>query len=53
MVSHRFPVATFPTQLTIEDIDDLIATLTAIKWDAIENRGFLLREDGYWTNGEE
>jgi len=26
---------------------------TAIKWDAIENRGFLLREDGYWTNGEE
>jgi len=40
-------------ELTIEDIDAMIATLNAIKWDAIENRGFLLREDGYWTNGEE
>ena len=40
-------------ELTIEDIDDLIATLTAIKWDAIENRGFLLRASGYWTNGIE
>jgi len=40
-------------ELTIEDIDAMIATLNAIKWDAIENRGFLLREDGFWTNGIE
>jgi len=41
-------------ELTIEDIDDLIATLTAIKWDAIENRGFAPRaKDGLWTNGIE
>jgi len=46
--------ATTSIELTIEDIDDLIATLTAIKWDAIENRGFAPRaKDGLWTNGIE
>jgi hypothetical protein len=40
-------------ELTIEDIDDLIATLTRIKEDAIANRGFELRASGYWTNGRE
>jgi len=40
-------------ELTIEDIDDLIATLLAIKEDAIANRGFAIRDNGYWTNGQE
>jgi len=40
-------------ELTIEDIDDLIATLLAIKEDAIANRGFAIRDNGYWTNGIE
>jgi hypothetical protein len=45
--------ATTSIELTIEDIDDLIVTLTAIREDAVANRGFALREDGFWTNGEE
>ncbi len=40
-------------ELTIEDIDLMVATLTAIKEDAIANRGFAIRADGYWTNGQE
>ena len=40
-------------ELTIEDIDDLIATLLAIKEDAIANRGFAIRDNDYWTNGIE
>ena len=40
-------------ELTIEDIDDLIATLTALREDAITNRGFAKRADGFWTNGIE
>ena len=40
-------------ELTIEDIDQMVAALLAIKEDAIANRGFARREDGYWTNGEE
>jgi len=40
-------------ELTIEDIDAMVATLLAIKEDAIANRNFALREDGYWTNGQE
>jgi hypothetical protein len=57
--SHGFadgttPSATTSIELTIEDIDGLIATLNAIKWDAIENRGFAPRaKDGLWTNGIE
>jgi hypothetical protein len=40
-------------ELGIEDIDDLIETLTAIRQDAIANRGFAKRADGFWTNGSE
>jgi len=48
------PAATTSIELTIEDIDGLIATLTRIREDAIENRGFAPREkDGLWTNGIE
>jgi len=39
--------------LTIEDIDALVATLLAIKEDAIANRDFAIRASGYWTNGIE
>jgi len=39
-------------ELTIEDIDSMIYHLTAIKEDAIANRGFAKRGD-YWSNGEE
>jgi len=45
--------ATTSIELTIEDIDDLILTLFAIRKDAIDNRGFALQPDGFWTNGEE
>ena len=57
--SHGFadgttPSATTSIELTIEDIDGLIATLTRIREDAIENRGFAPREkDGLWTNSIE
>ena len=47
------PAATTSIELTIEDIDDLIATLAALREDAIANRGFAQRADGFWTNGEE
>jgi len=47
------PAATTSIELTIEDIDDLILTLFAIRKDAIDNRGFALQPDGFWTNGEE
>lgn len=48
------PSATTSIELTIEDIDGLIATLTRIREDAIENRGFAPRaKDGLWTNGIE
>lgn len=45
--------ATTSIELTIEDIDALIETLTALREDAVANRGFALREDGFWTNGVE
>jgi hypothetical protein len=45
--------ATTSIELTIEDIDQMVAALLAIKEDAIANRGFALGKDGYWTNGEE
>lgn len=41
--------ATTSIELTIEDIDALIETLTALREDAVTNRGFALREDGFWT----
>jgi hypothetical protein len=50
---HAVMYAATSIELTIEDIDLMVATLTAIKWDAIENRGFLLRASGFWTNGIE
>jgi hypothetical protein len=50
---HTVMFAATSIELTIEDIDDLIATLTAIKEDAIANRGFAIRASGYWTNGIE
>lgn len=40
-------------ELTIEDIDGLIATLTALRVHAIAHRGFAKRDDGYWTNGRD
>jgi hypothetical protein len=45
--------ATTSIELTIEDIDLMVETLLAIKEDAITNRGFALRADGFWTNGLE
>jgi len=50
---HTVLYAATSIELTIEDIDAMVATLNAIKWDAIEDRGFLLRASGYWTNGIE
>lgn len=35
-------------EITIEDIEDMIATLSALREDAITNRGFALRADGFW-----
>lgn len=40
-------------ELTIEDIDSLIATLTGLREDAIANRGFAQDENGFWTNGRD
>jgi len=46
--------ATTSIELTIEEVDGLIATLTAIREHSITRRGFRRRErDGLWTNGEE
>lgn len=43
--------ATTSTELTMEDIDRLIAALEAIKADAIANRGFAL-EGGVWKTSD-
>jgi hypothetical protein len=52
--NEEYTAAATSIELTMEEIDGLIATLNAIKWDAIENRGFAPREkDGLWTNGIE
>lgn len=45
--------ATTSIELTIEDIDALTETLTALREDAIKRRGFAINANGFWTNGEE